>query len=82
MTEMHSHWFIYDRDAFSVVRPMTASISSSTKGQHYRKLGVLPKFSRKSDLLTFQRKVAEHLELHDHPDRLTPNDPITLANQT
>ena len=38
------------------------SIGSSTKAQHYRTSGMTPKFSRKHDLLTFQRKLMEHFE--------------------
>lgn len=38
------------------------SIGSSTKSQHYRTTGLPTKFSRDSDLLTFQKKVLNHLE--------------------
>ena len=36
-------------------------ISSSIKTRHYRVMGLSTKFSRKSDLLTFQQEVNEHL---------------------
>ena len=38
------------------------SITSSTKSQYYRTTGLATKFTRDSDLLTFQKKILGHLE--------------------
>lgn len=38
------------------------SIGAATKSQYYRTAGQLVKFTRKSDLLTFQKKLMNHLE--------------------
>ena len=38
------------------------SIGSSSKARYYRTQGLADKFTRKSDLITFQREVMEHLE--------------------
>ena len=38
------------------------SVGSSSKAKHYRTNGLEKKFSRKDDLLTFQRQVMKHLE--------------------
>ena len=40
------------------------SNGAATKGMHYRTLGVEPKFTRISDLLTFQKKISDHLVRH------------------
>ena len=38
------------------------SVSAASKSEHYRTLGMTTKFGRKKDLLTFERKLMEHLE--------------------
>ena len=39
-----------------------ASVSAASKSEHYRTQGMTTKFGRKKDLLTFERKLMEHLE--------------------
>jgi hypothetical protein len=59
------------------------SIGHATKGQHYRTTGTEIKFTRKSDLLTFQMKVMDHLVRHgmDTITYLTdPTDPKEVVS--
>ena len=63
------------------------SIGSATKGQHYRTLGVEPKFTRKTDLLTFQKKFMDHLKQHGMDTITYLSDPgnvlqtVSVVNQ-
>ena len=51
------------------------SVGSSIKNQCHSTLGITPEFSRKSDVLIFQREVKEHLEMCGVDSISHPPDP-------
>ena len=64
-----------------------SSVGGSSKAQHYRTTGLETKFTRSSDLLVFQKKVMDHLEINGLDTvtyLLDPQDPtrmITIINE-
>ena len=54
-----------------------SSITSQAKGQKYRVQGLDTKFTRDSDLMTFQRNVMQHLTMHGLDTIAYLKDPIT-----
>ena len=59
-------------------RPL--GITSQTKSQAYRQRGLETKFSRKSDLQTFQHEVLNHLENHGMDTVTYIEDPTNNTN--
>ena len=63
--EPNSKWTALLKETPSSINPTQfrpTSIGSSSKARHYRTLGLADRFTHKSDLITFQREVMEHLE--------------------
>ena len=63
--EPNAFWTALLKETPSSINPTQfrpTSIGSSSKARYYRTQGLDDKFTRKSALITFQRKVMEHLE--------------------
>ena len=82
----NSLWTALLKETPSSINPTQfrpTSIGSSSKARYYRTQGLADRFTRKSDLFTFQREVMEHLEEYGM-DSITylpsPTDPDKMIS--